>query len=85
MCLIVGIASEVVNLPERTSQEELLSLIDHFNHDDSVDGLLVQLPVPQHMSEKRVSLSSWLEATFVWFIPQLLLHVIVHYVFLDLF
>ena len=52
--LISGIASEVVNLPERTTQEELLSLIDHFNHDDSVDGLLVQLPVPKHMSEKRV-------------------------------
>lgn len=49
-----GISSEVISLPERTSQEELLSLIDHMNQDDTVDGLLVQLPVPDHMVEKQV-------------------------------
>ena len=53
--MIIGISSEVISLPERTSQEELLSLIDHMNQDDTVDGLLVQLPVPDHMVEKQVS------------------------------
>ena len=53
--MILGISSEVISLPERTSQEELLSLIDHMNQDDTVDGLLVQLPVPDHMVEKQVS------------------------------
>ena len=51
----------MVPLPELTSQKELLSLIDQYNHDSSVDGLLVQLPVPDHIVEKKVSLAYLIE------------------------
>jgi methylenetetrahydrofolate dehydrogenase (NADP+)/methenyltetrahydrofolate cyclohydrolase len=41
-------------LPESTSEEELLSRIDRLNLDDKVNGILVQLPLPKHISEKKV-------------------------------
>ena len=49
-----GIKSELLNLPAETEEEELLSLIDKLNNDDDVDGVLVQLPVPDHITEKKV-------------------------------
>ncbi|XP_053392925.1 bifunctional methylenetetrahydrofolate dehydrogenase/cyclohydrolase, mitochondrial-like [Mercenaria mercenaria] len=48
------INSELINLPADTKEEELLSLINKLNNDDNVDGVLVQLPVPDHITEKRV-------------------------------
>ena len=42
-------------LPPDVSQDELLNLVDKLNKDDKVDGLLVQLPVPEHINEKQVS------------------------------
>lgn len=53
-CEYVGFKSLSYELPEETTQEELLSLIDKLNKDDSVHGILVQMPVPRHIDEKTV-------------------------------
>ncbi|OBX09753.1 methenyltetrahydrofolate cyclohydrolase [Gallibacterium salpingitidis] len=53
-CLEVGIQSKSFNLPETISEQELLDLIDQLNQDDSVDGILVQLPLPKHISSVKV-------------------------------
>jgi methylenetetrahydrofolate dehydrogenase (NADP+)/methenyltetrahydrofolate cyclohydrolase len=50
----VGITSTDIRLPEETSEEELLDRIAVLNADDAIDGILVQLPLPQHVSEVRV-------------------------------
>ena len=50
----VGIASDDRKLPEGTSQEDLLEIITELNADDGVDGILVQLPLPEQMDEARV-------------------------------
>jgi methylenetetrahydrofolate dehydrogenase (NADP+) / methenyltetrahydrofolate cyclohydrolase len=49
-----GIEARDVKLPADTSEEELLATIAEVNADDSVDGLLVQLPLPDHIDENRV-------------------------------
>lgn len=53
-CEYVGIKSLSYELPENISEEELLKLIVKLNKDDSVDGILVQLPLPAHINEDRV-------------------------------
>ena len=53
-CEEVGFASEVIALPESTTEEELLARIDTLVHNDSVHGILVQLPLPKHISEDAV-------------------------------
>ena len=53
-CEEVGIYSEEYALPEETSQEELLELIARLNDDDKISGILVQLPLPGHISEQCV-------------------------------
>lgn len=50
----IGIDSQLVKLPEQTSQETLLKLIAKLNQDQSVDGILVQLPLPQHIDEQLI-------------------------------
>ncbi len=50
----VGIKNTTIRKPETISEEELLSLIRELNEDDSVDGILVQLPLPKHISESKV-------------------------------
>uniref|UniRef100_UPI0035903035 bifunctional methylenetetrahydrofolate dehydrogenase/cyclohydrolase, mitochondrial-like n=1 Tax=Myxine glutinosa TaxID=7769 RepID=UPI0035903035 len=50
----VGITSETVLRPASTSQRELLDLIGNLNSDANVDGLLVQLPLPEHMDERAI-------------------------------
>ena len=50
----VGFKSTTIELPETTSQAELLDVIARLNGDDSVDGLLVQLPLPKHIDEDKV-------------------------------
>jgi methylenetetrahydrofolate dehydrogenase (NADP+)/methenyltetrahydrofolate cyclohydrolase len=50
----LGFYSEVHRLPAETSQEELLALIDRLNSDDRINGILVQLPLPDHIEEKAV-------------------------------
>jgi methylenetetrahydrofolate dehydrogenase (NADP+)/methenyltetrahydrofolate cyclohydrolase len=49
----VGILARDYRLAEDTSEEELLELIDQLNQDESVDGILVQLPLPAHIDETR--------------------------------
>ncbi len=53
-CEEVGMNSFQHILPEATSQEELLEMIDKLNNDNSVNGILVQLPLPRHIDEKAV-------------------------------
>lgn len=53
-CAYIGINSKAFELPEETTQEELLSLIADLNADDTVNGILVQLPVPAHIDEKTI-------------------------------
>ncbi|MDQ2983295.1 MAG: bifunctional 5,10-methylenetetrahydrofolate dehydrogenase/5,10-methenyltetrahydrofolate cyclohydrolase [Actinomycetota bacterium] len=50
----VGIESDERKLPAETSKDELLSVVSELNADDSVDGILVQLPLPDHIDEARV-------------------------------
>ncbi len=53
-CAYIGIKSLAYELPEETTEEELLDIIDKLNKDDSVHGILVQLPLPKHMDEDKV-------------------------------
>jgi methylenetetrahydrofolate dehydrogenase (NADP+)/methenyltetrahydrofolate cyclohydrolase len=50
----LGIYSERYDLPEDTSQEDLLALIDKLNKDPKINGILVQLPLPKHINETEV-------------------------------
>lgn len=53
-CAYVGIRSEAYELPESTSQDELISLIHKLNDDRNVNGILVQLPLPSHIDEDEI-------------------------------
>lgn len=53
-CGEVGIESEVITMPEETTQQELLEVVERLNQDSSVDGILVQLPLPKQIDEKIV-------------------------------
>ncbi|WCJ38122.1 Bifunctional protein FolD [Euphorbia peplus] len=53
-CEGVGIKSFEVNLPEDSSEEQVLKFISGFNEDPSVHGILVQLPLPSHMNEQKI-------------------------------
>ena len=53
----VGMADRSVHLPETTTEEELLRLIEELNADSSVHGILVQLPLPKHIDEEKVLLA----------------------------
>ncbi len=53
-CQEIGFYSKVYRLPEETSEKVLLALIDQLNHDDKFHGLLVQLPLPEHINEDHV-------------------------------
>lgn len=53
-CEYIGIRSLAYELPHETTQEELLGLIDELNEREDVDGILVQLPVPDHINESAV-------------------------------
>jgi methylenetetrahydrofolate dehydrogenase (NADP+)/methenyltetrahydrofolate cyclohydrolase len=50
----IGMESDLVRLPETTSEAELLAKVEEYNADDSVHGILVQLPLPKQISEQRV-------------------------------
>ena len=49
-----GLSSTVHALPEETTQAELLALIRQLNGDSSVNGILVQLPLPEHIDEQEM-------------------------------
>ncbi|MBX9742298.1 MAG: bifunctional 5,10-methylenetetrahydrofolate dehydrogenase/5,10-methenyltetrahydrofolate cyclohydrolase [Chthoniobacterales bacterium] len=54
MCAELGIYSRKLELPSTTTQEELLHLIDDLNHDPLIHGILVQSPLPGHISERSI-------------------------------
>lgn len=56
-CEEIGIASTVIELPEDTKEEELLSVVAELNADAGVHGILVQLPLPRHLDAEKVLLS----------------------------
>ncbi|MCI6024161.1 MAG: bifunctional methylenetetrahydrofolate dehydrogenase/methenyltetrahydrofolate cyclohydrolase FolD [Candidatus Faecivivens sp.] len=53
-CAACGIDSYEYALPEETTEEELLRLIDQLNHDSKVNGILVQLPVPKQIDDHKI-------------------------------
>ena len=53
-CAEAGIGSDTIRLPDTIRQDELLALVDKLNRDPEVDGILVQLPLPDHIDEKTV-------------------------------
>ncbi|WP_350344670.1 bifunctional methylenetetrahydrofolate dehydrogenase/methenyltetrahydrofolate cyclohydrolase FolD [Proteinivorax tanatarense] len=50
----LGINSKIYRLPESTTESHLLSIIQRLNSEDSVDGILVQLPLPDHISKEKI-------------------------------
>ncbi|HJH61194.1 MAG TPA: bifunctional 5,10-methylenetetrahydrofolate dehydrogenase/5,10-methenyltetrahydrofolate cyclohydrolase [Bacteroidetes bacterium] len=54
-CHSVGMTSSVYRLPEKTSEKELFDLLDFLNKDDEIDGYIVQLPLPKHIDETKVT------------------------------
>jgi methylenetetrahydrofolate dehydrogenase (NADP+)/methenyltetrahydrofolate cyclohydrolase len=53
-CAELGIYSETLVLPENTTEAELLSRIENFNGDNRLHGILVQAPLPRHISESKI-------------------------------
>ena len=53
-CAEVGIINETILYPNTVTEEELLKKIDELNKDSSVDGILVQLPLPRHLFESKI-------------------------------
>jgi methylenetetrahydrofolate dehydrogenase (NADP+) / methenyltetrahydrofolate cyclohydrolase len=53
-CKEIGFESDVLRLPESTTEEELLKLVEKINKDDSVDGLICQLPLPKHIDSQKI-------------------------------
>jgi methylenetetrahydrofolate dehydrogenase (NADP+)/methenyltetrahydrofolate cyclohydrolase len=54
-CAYIGIESLYKELPEKTTEEELLALIERLNEDPKVHGILCQLPLPKHMNEQKIT------------------------------
>lgn len=53
-CVKAGMYSEVLELAADTTEEELFAHIDRYNQDNKIHGLLVQFPVPKHLSQQRI-------------------------------
>ena len=53
-CKKVGFDSTVLRLPASTTEEELLAEVKRLNDDDSVDGFIIQLPLPRHIDEQKI-------------------------------
>ncbi|MBT3721118.1 bifunctional methylenetetrahydrofolate dehydrogenase/methenyltetrahydrofolate cyclohydrolase FolD [archaeon] len=56
-CQKVGYYSRKINLPVETTQEELLNLIEELNNDELIHGILVQLPLPNHIDSEKIILT----------------------------
>lgn len=54
-CEYVGIESRSYELPKETTQQELEKLVEELNNDDTVDGILVQLPLPEQIDEEKIT------------------------------
>ena len=53
-CDYVGIKNSTIKLPEETTEEELINVINKLNLDNGIDGILVQLPLPKHINEEKI-------------------------------
>ena len=53
-CAYIGIGSKSYELPEATTEEELVALVEDLNADETVNGILVQLPLPAHIDADRI-------------------------------
>ena len=53
-CAYIGIGSKSYELPETTTEEELVALVEDLNADETVNGILVQLPLPAHIDADRI-------------------------------
>lgn len=53
-CQAIGLTSHAFDLPENTSENDLLTLIDSLNNDETIDGILVQLPLPTHIDTQLI-------------------------------
>lgn len=53
-CMYVGMLSQIIRLEESTSEDVLIDVIKKLNQDDTVDGILVQLPLPSHIHEDKI-------------------------------
>ncbi len=53
-CEEVGFYSEVIEMPETTTEEELLALVERLNKDEKIHGILVQLPLPKHLDDSII-------------------------------
>lgn len=53
-CETVGMHSKTIRLPQSASQDEVIATVDELNSDDSIHGILVQLPLPGHLDEAAV-------------------------------
>lgn len=53
--LALGFDSTVLRLPASTSEDELITIVEQYNNDDSIDGMLVQSPLPKHINENRIT------------------------------
>ncbi|MEM3399792.1 MAG: bifunctional methylenetetrahydrofolate dehydrogenase/methenyltetrahydrofolate cyclohydrolase FolD [Candidatus Micrarchaeia archaeon] len=53
-CERIGVLHKTIELPADVSEEEVVSVISHLNGDEKIDGILVQLPLPEHINEEKV-------------------------------
>jgi methylenetetrahydrofolate dehydrogenase (NADP+)/methenyltetrahydrofolate cyclohydrolase len=56
-CDEIGFTSTLIRKPETITEAELLQIVDDLNNDGSVDGILVQLPLPKHIKEENITLA----------------------------
>lgn len=69
-CEYCGIRSEAYELPESTTETELIELIERLNADTKVNGILVQLPLPSHINEDKIIMTISPEKDVDGFSPQ---------------
>jgi methylenetetrahydrofolate dehydrogenase (NADP+) / methenyltetrahydrofolate cyclohydrolase len=53
-CIEVGMLSKVERLPNETTEKELLEIVENYNNNKNYDGILVQLPLPDHIDENKI-------------------------------
>lgn len=56
-CEYIGINSKKIEMPEETTEEKLLNLVNDLNTDPAINGILVQLPLPKHIDENKILLA----------------------------
>lgn len=56
-CKEIGFESTLIHLEDTITEKELLSKVEELNNDDEVDGFIVQLPLPKHIDEKKITLA----------------------------